>query len=377
MRSTSFGKILCLAVLCGAILVAVWRPGRGPGKADATLDESEEAHAKTQALEFLAAEDPFVNRRGLRIVAGGSFPWPFRTGGFESRQAPRKSAMMPQFAPAVEKLLDRKDPKVRQLAAAVFAALAGKAAVPRMRRLLDDVDGNVRAVAVGTLIRHDDRASWDAIFLSVRGMRDCSVSCQVVELLRGWEAPQAVPALIEFLQHDRSEYIVGDDLGVPALDAQAALKALTGHDFPRDVKASQNDWEKVKAIDDPGERVKQLARILAYDPHPFEGKLVSEKKGEVIVVKNRSRQPVVVAKRPALIDFRWRNGIGTIPQTKRPKSKDDYTTLAPGDSLRIEVNPEHTARPRLTRLTVSFLSNGNDVGLNAWIGTVEVQFDPK
>ncbi len=202
------------------------------------------------------------------------------------------------------------------------------------------------------------------------------MACRLVELLSQWEAPHAVPALIEFLQNDDFAYQVGDDMGIPALKAKAALRELTGNDFPLDVEASRNAWRKVKAVGYRGERARQLARLLAHDPRPLAGELISDKKGSAVIVWNPSKQPVVVMKTSSGVAYEWTDGIGGGPNDHRPVKKDEFTTLAPGDSLRVDVKSEWVDRSRLTRLTVYFQCNGNDIGLKAWIGKVVLNFNP-
>lgn len=334
-------------------------------------------HAKAQVTKLLITEEPVVIERVLTYLSGGTLPWPYEPDRFDPhRKVKQRKEPMPVYAPDIEKLLDRKPAEVRRLAAAVYADLAGESAIPRMRQLLGDSDATVRAIAVGHLLRRDDPAPGEAICRAVRGIQEGGMACKLVELLRRWKDPHAVVALIEFLQNDDFAYQIGDDLGVPALKAQAALKERTGYDFPTDVEAARIAWEDARAISNAEKRVQHLALKLPYDSTPLTGKLVKDAMGEALILTNRSKQSVAVAKRPG-IEYRWTNGVGGGASDGRPENKDAFTTLAPGDSMRVDVNSQWTDRSRLKSLMVYFLSNGNRVGFNAWIGKVVLQFDPK
>src|SRR5262249_15782152 len=122
-------------------------------------------------------------------------------------------------------------------------------------------------------------------------------------------------------------------------------------------------------------RATHLAQTLPYEPEPLVGKLIKDEKGEALILTNRSAQSITVTKEPAGSDYEWTNGIGGGMNQGAPKSKEDFATLAPGASLRLKVNSAWTERPRLKRLTIYYLRNGNEVKLNAWIGRVAVNFD--
>jgi len=318
---------------------------------------------KQEVPKLLASDEPVLIERVLRYLNGDMLPWPYDPGIFERHQGvKRRWEPMTQFAGEVEQLLQRKQPEVRRKAAAVYAEFTGKSSLPRMRELLGDSDPNVRAIAIGTLARHDDRASSEDICRAARGVHDGHMACEAIKLLLQWRNLQTVPALMSFLQNDAFAYQYGDDLGVPALKAQAALKELTGHDFPADVEASQKAWEKAKAIGDVKKRAAYLAQTLPYDPQPLEGKLVKEGKRMVLLLTNRSKRAVLVAKEPT--------SIGGQTNLDKGKTKDAYANLAPGGVLRVNMEAEWTDDARLQRVTVDFLDSGHQLGLKAWIGRV-------
>jgi hypothetical protein len=333
---------------------------------------------KAEVPKLLASDDPVVAERVLTYVSGGPrLPWPYEPDEWEARGLPARSAPLREQTPAVERLLGAKDAATRRLAAAVYADLVGAAAGPRLRLLVRDPDGGVRAVAVGLLVRGRDREVGPVIAEALRGLKDGGLACQVIEVVRRSSDPAAVPGLIEFLEDDTYSYRYGDDLGVPALKAAAALKELTGHDFPMEVASSRKAWEKARLIGDAKERLALLAKELPWDPRPLAAELRREATGPVLLLTNRTRKALVVGKEPAGISYDWTNGGGGGASRKESVRKEDFTTLQPGESLRVPLKEEWARAENLTRVSASFLNNGHEVGLNAWIGEVAVTVEAK
>src|SRR5262249_6019400 len=122
----------------------------------------------------------------------------------------------------------------RPLAVAVFAGVGGGKSVFKMRTLLSDKDANLGGIALGVLAHYRDAASLDHLAKAAEGLKDGTIACQVIKEFSAWKEERTVPALISFLQND--------DLGIPALKAHEALRAITGHEFPYDVELSQDAW---------------------------------------------------------------------------------------------------------------------------------------
>jgi hypothetical protein len=373
------------------------------------------ANPSIEISKLLGADHPLVLKRCLKYVAGGVLPWPYDPDDWEryANPEPRK-ALRVEEAPRVELLLSRSDPHTRGLAAAVLAELSGAKCVPRMRLLLADSDPEVRTVAVGVLARLRDAASCDAICRAVIGIKSGYPGCKLVAALRGWGDERLVPALISFLQNDDYAYRIGDDLGIPALKAQAALRSLTTRTFPLDVQASQHVWEEARKLTGPASRKAFLARALADGPTPLTGRMKTSGHRVYVALTNRSRRPISLSKMPHSIDWQTANGYfstGHDPITGR----GSFVRLAPGQSIRVDlqcladrvlgVERSETAdgragaatsarvaraaasgtsvtsrrttarrtRPeRPSKLTLLYARNGHEFGLKGWIGVIEV-----
>jgi hypothetical protein len=327
-----------------------------------------------EIVKLLSAEQSVVIERALKFLAGGTLSWPYGADYIERFQGvERLRKPMTQYSGDVEKLLSRPMSETRRHATAVYAEMAGAKAVGRLRYLLHDKDAEVRAVAAGALIHCDDRDSGEDIVRAVVGRADASVVCQLIERLRVWKSPQAIPALIEFLQHDD---VSGNDMGIPALQVQNALKERTGHDFPTDVSASRSAWRKAELIADAKERAAILARVLPYDPKPLVGKLTFDPKNEALVLTNRSKNPVVVSREPTCVDYTCSFGVSA-KYGEVPAKQSDFVTIAPGATLRLNLDSGWAQKSALERLTVSYLRNGNEFGVNAWIGVIDLNFKMK
>jgi hypothetical protein len=263
------------------------------------------------------------------------------------------------------------------MAAAVFAHLVGRQSLPQMRELLQDKDPHVRAIAVGTLVQYNDLESSEAMSQAVRGVDDGSVACQVISRLRACKDPRAVPILIEFLQNNRVAYIIGDDLGLPAIKAREALRSITGYSFPLDVATSRQAWSQVESIQDREQRNARLAQILPNPAKPWKAVFVRERQQPAVVITNRSEQKLTLARKPTYIDIRSYLGSGQSLATiseHAPVGQESFISLASGESWRYMPDPQ---RLRLDpaadhHITLTYLENGNEFGVNAWLGIISV-----
>jgi hypothetical protein len=331
--------------------------------------------------ELLVTEDTEVIHRVLTYLAGGILPWPYE--GEELVHCfgcARLREPMRTQAAAVEKLLERKPAEMRRMAMAVYAELAAEKCVPRMRELLEDDDEAVRAIAAGVLVQRG-AAEAEPIRRAMVGHKETYFACQVIDCLQKWGKAEAAPALIELLQADGAgnQPWCGQDLA--ALRARAALREITGCDFPTDVAAARQAWEKAKAIDDSEVRKAFLTGRLAYDPRPLEGRIAWEREGPVAILTNRSTRGLVVAKKPTGFEYHRADFASCSGSDyQRLHGKDDFQELAPGKTLRMKITVELIQRElldrsRAGRLVLHFPMNGNEVGVNAWIGKVEIEVE--
>jgi hypothetical protein len=366
-------------------------------------------HPEREVPKLLASTDPTILLRVLAYVSGGEYPWPFDPDEFEQfvrRTSKRALKPLAREAPQVERVLDRPDPRVRVTAVAVFAFLAQEKAVPRLRLLLADRDPDVRGVALGLLARGRDAASIEAIAKAAGGAKDPQIAFKAIEALGQWGTDAIVPALIRFLENDACAYRIGDDLGVPALKARAALKKITGYTFPTDVRVSLAAWEKAQSVRSADERLAVLTRLAPCDPAPLLATiaLAGDRKTPAapaqtqsrftagfgderetpadITVKNRSSRPVTLRLFPDDVDISWGSpesgsGMSSTGAGPLPEGKAGYVELAPGQSTRFRVGlPDQclAADPSTRAITISYSSNGHERGVNAWIGSLKVAF---
>jgi len=336
-----------------------------------------------EVSKLLTFKEPLVLVHSLKYVAGGVWPWPYDSLSPLRRKEPIRDPFVWQ-ADAVERLLEHDDVEVRRKTAAVFGHLAGENAVPRMRQLLDDEDEEMRAIAIGVLARHHDSESKDIIEHTVAGIKDGFVACKVIEALREWGDDGIVPALIRFLQNDEYAGNSGKDVCIPALRAQTALKQLVGHVFPLDVATSLKIWEQAKAIEDPECREDYLQSILPSDRVVLVAKASTDNGRVFVTVTNRSQHSIILAKEPTWIDWRSEtDGAGCFFNSGafQVTGGDSFVVLAVGEAVCFDAA---ISRTFLLEFLISDLDkakgvlfytrNGNEFGINAWIGLVDVTF---
>lgn len=354
--------------------------------------------AQTEVPKLLAADKPRVAHRVLRYICGGAWPSPYDGGlGAGWDRPDERGKVLHDEANRVWSFLQTDAKDQRPLAACIYAELAGGKGIARMRTLLDDKDPNVRGIALAVLARHRDAASLDRLAKAAEGLRDGTIACQVIKELSAWREERTVPVLIGFLQNDEFAYQYGDDVGIPAIKAQQALLAITGHEFPFDVETSQKAWEEALRITNKPARKRLLEKLAPGGQTPFTAEAVglpakelskdlkerydSLDEGEVVVtirLRNVSSRPVTILKEPSEVDIWWpagRSSRGGVPLGEREKL--EFTTIPPTKDLVLEVILTEDfliAEPADRRLRLSYLANGSRQGVKAWMGNIDVKF---
>jgi hypothetical protein len=338
-----------------------------------------------EVVKLLNAKEPLIVLRALEYISGGALPWPyeprhFKEPGVGPKTRPRKP--MRALAPLVHKLLQSDNAMVRRAAAAVFAEMAGARSVAEMRRLLADQQPHLRAIAIGTLARHNDLGSSEAICRAAPHIiraQDGLLSCQVIEALRAWKNEQIVPALIAFLQDDSWGGRLGDDIRVPTLKAEQALEDITGYMFPQDISASRKAWQEARKLRDPRRRKAVLLRMLGEHRQPVAAQVTRDRGKVMIVLTNRSRRTVTVSRLPASIELRTDSGTNSADYDK-PTGKASFITLPPGGSTRFDPAIDSKAieevDPRTAQVILLYLRNGNQWAAQGWIGSIQATFAP-
>jgi hypothetical protein len=368
---------------------------------------------ETLVPQLLATDSPEVAMRVLRYISGGIWPWPYDPDAFEMRlrhsNPEHRGRTLKEESQRVWSIVKSNAGKSRPYAVSVYADLKGRDSIKDIRTLLDDKDPIVRGVAIGILVRYEDGESLERINKAIRGVDKGWLACKLIDALSSWEDERVVPCLISYLQNSSFAYQHGDDLGIPAIKARQALKDMTGHWFPFDVDLSMKAWRQARQIPDKVKRRELLNQLIPGEEFPFIAELVgkisyktandakqpaakssleatglgdnagSEQVAVATVrLRNITKRPVVVGKRPTAVDMSSPNGCayyGNSFPTMKPAS-DQFVQLTPGGTLDFEVTLSESfriAEPHLRHLKVIYHDNGNTVGVNAWIGTLEVK----
>jgi hypothetical protein len=358
--------------------------------------------------EFLSSQEELLVIRCLEYICGEAFPWPYeRPLLFERR--PIREPFHSQ-AWKVERLLKGRNPRLRRLATSALAALSGKSCAGIMRQLLSDRDPVVAAIALGTLTRQRDMVSVQAICETVSRIASrispphrwgdrvassrempidtgemgfCSLdeyfgfnaveSIRVIEALANWGDPKLIPAILPFLDKDGFVYLSGyQDIGVPALKAQAALQKITGVLFPTDVQVSVKAWTEAKGIEDRNALRGHLQKVLETGNTWLTARLTAEKGGPFIKVKNESERALILAERPSCIYANY----GSVDYDTRPVTgRHSFFVLKPAQScvLKVRLGQGFTSGSSGDQaVALLYLRNGNEFGVNAWVGAIEV-----
>lgn len=353
-------------------------------------------NAQAEVPKLLAPDQPRVARRVLWYLCGGQWPWPYDQDDSPYDKPRQRGPILRSEADRVWEYLQPGAKEQRPLAAGAFAELAGKNGVARMRTLLDDQDPKVRGVAVGALARHRDEAAVDRFARATQGLTDGWIACQVIKELLAWKDERTVPALIGFLQNDKFTYQHGDDLGIPALKAQQALLAITGHEFPYDVAASQTAWQAAVGLSDRAARKRLLAETISGGQTPLvaaavglPGKELSEslkkhyeslREDEFVItirLRNLSAGAVTILSSPSEVEMRWPGGLSSRGSAPYGEQKSEFTMIEPKDGVGIETVVTKNflmAEPADRQLKLRYLASGNREGVKAWMGTIGVEF---
>lgn len=357
--------------------------------------------------KLLVIDKPDVAEHVLSYICGGLWPWPyefddkFSIGVFGPET---RGPLLPQQSGRVWDYLqstvggrqaDREAvERARCFAASVYAELAGKECVAKMRTLLGDPDADVRTLAVGILARYRDADSLSRFANATDGSQDPYVACKTIKQLSDWKDDRVIPTLIRFLQDDGDRYWLGDIGGVPAICARQALAEITGHEFPYDVSASQKAWLRATQIVDKAAR-ERLLEELAPGHTPLTavavglpGKKVFAEfkkyfdppgKDDAVVqirIRNVSTRPVAILKHPSRVEADWTEGCRD-QGLDAADSKLEFTTLQPGADMTVEAVVGQSfldAAPAKRRLRLYYLANGHRQNQKAWIGALDVEF---
>jgi hypothetical protein len=269
----------------------------------------------------------------------------------------------------------RENAEIRRLAAAVYAELKGTHGLEYMRELLADKDPEVRGIAAGVLARHRDEESIGRFAKATSGLLDADLGCKVVKELGAWKDIRVVPALVNFLENDNFAYQSGDDVGIPALKAREALHAITGCHFPYEVKAASDTWERVVAIADAEQRGRKFAEIMGVKECPLNAALLGKKDDASLRVTNRSREEVIVTRRPGWVEVSSESGFSSATLRGRTEASRPVN-LAPGQSVTVRIGAldlHAQAKPssRVIKLFYDRLADGS--GSKGWMGWLEVK----
>jgi hypothetical protein len=371
---------------------------------------------KRRVPKLLSSSNPEVIRRVLRYICGGILPWPYEPDDWDMYSNPNKrERFLKEQARAVKEVIDGDTEDVRALATSVYSGLRGQNCVKYMRSLLRDKNQHVRGIAIGILARYMDEYSIGGMKTAVRGIEQGSISCKVIQALSSWGNPRLVPILVSFLQNDTFSYRYGDDLGIPALKARKALHAITGHWFPYDVNASADAWGKVEGERDASKRRKMLEELLPGREFPLAAELIGnprypsrkarkpnkklasrskqhasdlyddsameeEEDAEVTVrVKNASHRDLTISKIPIGVTQDWPDGTSyhRVGPLRIEMVKEDFMFLRPGQTTEFEISLQSgflIAGPESRSLKLFYGDNANNLGMNAWIGLLDVKF---
>lgn len=326
--------------------------------------------------ELFGTRDEIVQLRTLEIIAGGNPPWPYEPWSV-IRPAQKEPPMKDQ-ADQLQRLVEEsKNLKVRRHAIAVYGYLKGEPSAPFMSAKLEDEDPVVRCIALGVIAKCDASITADRAAKAVRGLKnEPKVVCELIKRLEAWDNPVAVSTLIEFLQDDGFAGFLGNDWDVPALKSRAALHKITNHWFPFDVALSREAWAVASKIENSNERTAYLAHAVPDDPKPWQASLVLENSQGFIDVTNVSPKTMTLAKQPTDVFFTCRQGSYGISFKNNVKADaSDFVQLDPGKSIRFELPQKHLKPLRdyftsSSSLDLAYMSNGNKVGVNAWLGVI-------
>jgi hypothetical protein len=188
------------------------------------------------------------------------------------------------------------------------------------------------------------------------------------------------------------------------LKAQQALKRLTGCTFPSDVEASLRAWQQAKDMFGDEAVTEGLPFLLDYEADPLVARLANDKGGLVVMLTNLSSKPVTLAKHPSMIDIdtgqaSMSRGFDEVAGT------ESFLTVPPGGSAEVDLGRAFgpgeeqssgssyssyfghsgtggvlsellASGPQSRKVALHYTRNGNEFGVNGWIGTLLAQPGP-
>jgi hypothetical protein len=330
----------------------------------------------------LESRDPEVVSRALTFVDGDKDPWPLENGLSRLESTEEGKPLAGQMGRVRDVALGRLS-GCRAEAAAVYAKGMQGSSVGVLRRLLDDRDPQVQAVAAAWLVRLDDTREVSKIAAVLGKIEDSGVACQTAQAAGRSRDTAYVPALIQLLDNHMLWFMLGTDLHVPSSDAQKALRSLTGVVFPFDVAASDNAWRAVEGLD-LASRAEKLKAILGdwdeplvatYLLLPGKAKFYKGMDGRMlqVTVRNRTDHPVVVENRPASFDCSVDNG--EFGGSVREPGNDQPTrlvSLAAGGAIRFKMVVEAEPLWEKTKPVIQLEYTDEDLKFNRshWVGIV-------
>ncbi len=259
---------------------------------------------------------------------------------------------------------------------AVYAELAGSEGVPQVRAFLKDADAGVRTLAVGVLARARDSESLPSMVPALEGADDGWLAFRTIQALGEWDDPEAVLPLMALLQNDKPTYTWSqDNFSNVALNARAALQKKTRISFPLDTELARKAWEETRPITDLDGRRRRLEEVVGSPASPIAADIVNRDGKPLVIVRNRSKKPVVLARRPQDITLCSSGGVGGAAGGEIT-GRESFIELPPDGTTDISVDRSafldtFLYSDRSSReIVLEYLRNGNEFGIKAWMGVV-------
>lgn len=351
--------------------------------------------------ECFKSKDPLVLRHTLEYVAGYRPPWPF--GNHElGWQRPDSTPRVPIQIPNLRAIIDGRKDNYRAWSAALYAEMAPDMARLLMPTLLNDRQEDVRLVAAGWLVRlkatqYSGQIASACSSVASSGVLDRDYyfihpACEVIKEMGLSAEGRYAPAIMSFLESDKSGGSIGEDNYAPSLYARDALRNLTCITFPLNVIASRTAWKAVPLGTDSGSRNAKLIDLLGEWDQPF---TVSIKRDDTVrgykqmpghlwarvVVTNTSKHSIVMAKIPTGVGAIWGSG-GSFGTSLNPGLEYDRRTgkqkplsfveMIPGRSIAfpLRLPKEMFGLSNRSVVTLEYMPERKGVGRGAWMGVL-------
>jgi hypothetical protein len=331
--------------------------------------------------EYMKTCDAGILVRAIKYVDGGYTPWPLpcnRTDEPDFNGA--TTTYHERFVPDLRRLLNHRDPRVRMWSTAVLASLAEIECLDDVRRALDDPNPDVRAVACCLLAKWRDAASEARLSVLGPQIKWGFLADEFVAGLTAWAPRDEALILIQFLQTDgRAGRSFQDRLepdifwnwdnhsgpACAALRAQARLKEITGATFPLDVKLASRTWELASSASDDAGRNAILKRTFGTVRPPFHAEIAGWPEHGVARVTNVSDRDVWLCHTPGLA--------GSF--SAEVNGRESFVLVRPGQTYEITNTSDGSSCDPpgdRTGLNLYFDRNGNEFGIDAWMGKLTV-----